>query len=199
MTKSNILLNPFLRQAILYAVQTHELHQKQKRKGKDIPYILHPMTVGLLLAKAGADDEIIAAGILHDVVEDSVDEHKVTVAMIRERFGERVAQMVHDVSEEDKSLTWSERKRAALEHIAHMNEASLWIKSADTISNTSELVDDIAKDGDVVFERFNASKQEILLNTVAVIKALIARWADYGENPLTADLYTLQKTLEDKS
>ena len=46
-------------------------HRDQFRKGTDIPYITHPLTVGIMLAKAGCSDEVIAAGILHDTVEDT--------------------------------------------------------------------------------------------------------------------------------
>jgi (p)ppGpp synthase/HD superfamily hydrolase len=67
-----------LQKAVRFAIKTHEIHQKQKRKGKDIAYITHPLTVGMLLAKAGMRVEVIMAGILHDTIEDSVDEKKVT-------------------------------------------------------------------------------------------------------------------------
>ena len=65
-----------IKDAIKFSIKTHEVYQKQKRKGKDIPYITHPLTVGLILARAGAWPHIIAGGILHDTIEDSVPEHK---------------------------------------------------------------------------------------------------------------------------
>src|SRR3989344_98403 len=77
------MLDPFIRDALRFALETHEIHQKQKRKGKDVPYITHPLTVGLILARAGAWPHIIAGGILHDTIEDSVPEHKVTYEILR--------------------------------------------------------------------------------------------------------------------
>jgi (p)ppGpp synthase/HD superfamily hydrolase len=62
-------------------------HQNQVRKGTDIPYITHPIAVGIILAKAGCPDEIVVAGILHDTVEDT----KVTLDNVREKFGENRA------------------------------------------------------------------------------------------------------------
>ena len=47
--------------AIRFSIKTHEIYQKQKRKGKDIPYITHPLTVGLILARAGADEDVVVA------------------------------------------------------------------------------------------------------------------------------------------
>ncbi len=63
-----------IQHAIRFAIKTHEGYQKQKRKGKDVPYITHPLTVGLILAKAGANEDVIIAGILHDTIEDSIEE-----------------------------------------------------------------------------------------------------------------------------
>lgn len=189
------VLNAFVRDAVSLAIQTHEIDQKQKRKGKDIPYIVHPLTVGLILAKAGAGDHIIAAGILHDTIEDSVPEKKVTRQMLAERFSPSVADIVDDVTEKNKALSWKNRKLEALKHIKTMDGPSLWVKTADTISNVSELVEDYSKDGDRVFERFNASKSDIITNYRAVIDALINRWGTLSENDMRLDLRTLADDL----
>src|SRR3989344_4185993 len=133
--RDNSILNAFKREAVNFAIETHELNQKQKRKGKDIPYITHPLTVGLILASAGASEDVIIAGILHDTVEDSSPEKSVSKEMIAERFGESVAALVMSVTEEDQSRPWEVRKNDALEHIAHFSHGSLLVKSADTISN----------------------------------------------------------------
>jgi len=81
-----------IQDAIYFSVKTHEVYQKQKRKGKDIPYITHPLVVGLILAKAGASEDVMVAGILHDTIEDSIDEKKVDKEMLSERFGDAVAE-----------------------------------------------------------------------------------------------------------
>src|SRR3989344_784375 len=80
--------------AITFAIKVHEIDRKQKRKGKDIPYITHPLTVGLILARAGASEDVVVAGILHDAIEDSIREKKVSREMIAGLFGENVAELV---------------------------------------------------------------------------------------------------------
>jgi len=65
-------------------------HQNQVRKGTDIPYITHPLAVGIILSKAGCSDEVIIAGILHDTVEDT----PVTLDYIRDTFGKKVFELV---------------------------------------------------------------------------------------------------------
>jgi (p)ppGpp synthase/HD superfamily hydrolase len=176
--------------AIRFAIKTHEVYQKQKRKGKDIAYVVHPMTAGMILAAAGAPEDVVIAGILHDTIEDSIEEKKVTYAMIAERFGDTVADLVLSVTEVDRSLLWEERKRIALEKIADLSYDSLLIKSADVISNMAETLDDHAQHGDDAFSYFNAPKEKMLTNQLSVITAIIDRWED---NPLIDDLRFIEE------
>ncbi len=127
-----------IQKAIRFAIKTHEGFQKQKRRGKDIPYIVHPLTAGLILSLAGGSEDLIIAGILHDTIEDSVVEKKVTKELLTEKFNDNVAQLVDSVTEQDKSLPWEERKNAATEHIRTFSNDSVLLKSADVIANTSE-------------------------------------------------------------
>ncbi|MFA6130855.1 MAG: HD domain-containing protein [Patescibacteria group bacterium] len=195
--RDHCVLSDFVRRAIEFAIQVHEIDQKQKRKGKNIPYIVHPLTVGLILAKAGAPDHVIVAGILHDVVEDSIPEKKVTLELVREQFGPSVADMVRDVTEEDKSLSWQERKLQARKHIATMELPSLWVKTGDVVSNLSEILSDYKKDGDVMFQRFNAPKEAVIENYRALLDSMLLRWGEDSENPLVMDLRTLASNLAD--
>ena len=199
--RDNIVFDDFIRKALRFSIKTHEVYQKQKRKGKDIAYITHPLTVGLILSKAGAPDHIIAAGILHDTIEDSIPEKKVTYEMISERFGPAVADIVLDMTEKNKELPWKERKAEALKHIKTMASPSLWVKTADVISNVSELIDDYNRDKDEVFKRFNASKEDSLANHKAVLKAIIERWQSpphgLSENSFVGDLKTLTYDIND--
>lgn len=177
-----------IQKAIKFATKTHEIYQKQKRKGKDISYITHPLAVGLLLSCVNAGDDVVCAGILHDTIEDSILEKKVTFEMLQERFGREVAQMVLDVTETDKTLPWEERKEKAIEHIKECSHNSLLVKSADVINNLSELINDYDKEGDQVFLRFNAPKDKIIKNYLKIITAIIESWE---ENPFAQELQYL--------
>jgi predicted Zn-ribbon and HTH transcriptional regulator len=179
--------------AIRFSIQTHEVYQKQKRKGKDIPYITHPLTVGLILSRAGADEDTVVAGILHDTIEDSIPEKKVSREMFVERFGEKVADIVESVSEPNKKLSWEKRKQEALERIRSFSHQSLLVKSADIISNASELVEDYKQEGDVVFSRFNAPKKKLLQHYLHAITAVIEQWS---ESPLVEDLQSVARELQ---
>jgi (p)ppGpp synthase/HD superfamily hydrolase len=182
-----------IKKAIKFAIKTHEVYQKQKRKGKGTAYISHPLTVGMVLAIAGAGEDVVTAGILHDTIEDSVAEKKVTEKMLIDRFGEEVSNLVLSVTEKDKKLSWDERKKEALLHIEKFSHDSLLLKSADILSNVTELVDDYVRGGDIVFSRFNASKEKIIDNQLKVITAILDAWK---ENPLADDLTELKKDLQ---
>lgn len=184
-----------IQRAIKFAIKTHDVYQKQTRKGKDIAYITHPLTVGIILATVGAKEDVIAAGILHDTIEDSVAEKKVTAEMLAERFGEHVAQLVLSVTEKDRTLSWDERKQEALEHIENFSPDSLLIKSADVTSNVSELLDDYARYGEEVFERFSVPKEKTISHQLKTIQAILKKWP---ENPLAEDLENLASQLATK-
>jgi (p)ppGpp synthase/HD superfamily hydrolase len=180
-----------IRAAIRFAVQTHELDQKQKRKNKDAAYITHPLTVGLMLARVNADEDTITAGILHDTIEDSLPEKKVTREMIEERFGDNVATLVASVSEQT-GLIWEERKAEALERVAGYSHESLLIKAADLISNGTELVDDYQEFGEQVFGNFDKPKKIRNEHYIHMVDAVIAGWP---ENPLAEDLRSAKEEM----
>lgn len=129
MNKLNNLLH-----AASFAAQKH---QGQKRKGDaGEPYINHPLEVANLLANIGGIDDIdvLMAAVLHDTVEDC----GVTADELRVLFGERVAAMVLEVTD-DKSLDKAERKRLQIVHAPHLSPGAKLIKLADKISNISDV------------------------------------------------------------
>lgn len=188
-----MIYTTLIKKAISFSTQVHEIDQKQKRKGKDIAYIVHPLSVGLILSLAGASEEIIVAGILHDTLEDSITKKKITKKMLAKEFNKEIADLVVSVTEENKQLPWDVRKQEALEHIKSFSHGSLLIKSADILNNASELLEDYEKNGETVFDRFNTQKEKIIKNLIRAINAILTRWK---ENPLAKDLVFLANDLQ---
>lgn len=113
-------------------------HSGQKRKGADgEPYINHPLEVANLLANVGKveDCEVLIAALLHDTVEDT----GTTKEEITERFGENVAKMVLEVTD-DKSLPKAERKQMQIEHAPHLSPGAKLVKLGDKISNITDIM-----------------------------------------------------------
>ncbi len=131
-------------------------HGNQKRKGTDIPYIVHPMEVMQILTENDCDENIIVAGILHDTLEDTETE----IEEIKEKFGNRVAELVACESE-DKSKTWEERKQATIEHLMHCPDDVAVCCLGDKLSNLRSIYYDYLKIGDKVWERFRRGKEKM--------------------------------------
>lgn len=179
--------------AIKFSAKTHNHYQQQLRKGKKIPYITHPLTVGIILSLAKSPEDTIIAGILHDTIEDSVPDYKVTAEMITERFGGNVSDLVLSVTEQNRKLSWEDRRKEALDHISNFSNDSVLIKSADIISNVSEIYDDSCKKSNKTFERFARPKEVILESYKKVADALLQKWPT---SPLSNDLKDILNKIE---
>ena len=125
---------PLILDALAFAAEKHR-HQRRKDVHAS-PYINHPIALARVLAlEAGVHDaEILAAALLHDTVEDT----ETTPAELNERFGARVASIVAEVTD-DKTLPKAERKRAQIEHAAHLSADAKLVKLADKICNLRDI------------------------------------------------------------
>jgi len=151
-----------------------EAHDGQVRRGEDPgPYVVHPLHVAIMLARWGMDDDVIVAGILHDVVEDC-DEW--TVERVDDEFGPHVASIVDELTE-DKSRSWEERKRLGVEHVASMSPQAASVKAADKLHNLRCLWVDLrdAGDSDQVWSRFRGGREGTLRVARGLVEALHRR------------------------
>ena len=111
-------------------------HIGQIRKSdKEKPKIIHPINVANILQEYNFDDNVIAAGYLHDVIEDT----KYTKEDLLKSFGEDVVSLVLGATEEDKSLSWEERKQKTITKVKTLDLRHKAIVCADKISNLEDL------------------------------------------------------------
>ncbi|KKB43819.1 HD domain-containing protein [Bacillus thermotolerans] len=150
-------------------------HQGQVRKDSNIPYVTHPFTVGMMLQKEGSTEEVIAAGILHDTLEDT----EATYEELTKEFGKRVADIVQAVSEKDKSLPWEERKQATIEALPFMTEEALQVIVCDKLHNIRSIRQSAEEAGVNVWERFNRGKKQQHWYYSEVLKKLAPRKAEF--------------------
>ncbi len=137
--------------AILFAA---EAHSGQYRKGTQIPFILHPLSVARILIELRAEENLIVAAVLHDTVEDT----DVTLADIQQRFGDRVAEYVAAVSESDRTQPWEVRKKQLLASLETASEAVLMLDCADKLDNIRSIRHDLEREGEAVWDRFNKGR-----------------------------------------
>lgn len=129
-------------------------HDGMLRKGTNVPYIVHPAEVAAIASTLTDDPEILAAAVLHDVVEDC----GVGRAELEKRFGARVAELVLSETQEhcgDPRMTWEARKRGAIEQIARGGRATKIIALSDKLSNMRAIHRDFERDGESMFARFH--------------------------------------------
>lgn len=147
-------------EAIIYATI---MHQGKVRKFGGRPYIFHPLEVAQILSTMTDDEEVITAGILHDIVEDTDG----TLGEIEKRFGKRVADIVATDSEnkyfgEAKSATWKRRKEETLEDLKNSTDIGvkmLWL--ADKLANIRSLAGMYSELGDEMWEKFNQNDPDM--------------------------------------
>ena len=142
-----------LDRAIVFAVRAHA---GIERRGKGFPYIVHPMEAVEIVATITPDQELLAAAVLHDTVEDT----DVTIEQIRAEFGDRVAALVASESEDkdcgvSKEESWHARKQAAIDRLASASLDSKIVALGDKLSNMRALARDYAVQGDKLWNLFN--------------------------------------------
>jgi (p)ppGpp synthase/HD superfamily hydrolase len=124
-------------QAVAYA---ERVHSEQRRQVDGAPFMSHPLEVVALLYYAGAPDDVIAAGALHDTIEKTATR----VSDLQSHFGQHVAELVQAVSDDQDIADYHERKAAAREQAATAGDEALMIFAADKISKVRELNMEVA-------------------------------------------------------
>ena len=142
-----------LDRAIVFAVKAHA---GTERRGKGFPYIVHPLEAVEIVSTMTADQELLAAAALHDTVEDT----DVTVEQLCAEFGDRIAALVADesdempagVSEED---SWHSRKQAAIDRLSRASREAKMVALGDKLSNMRAIARDYAVQGDAFWNLFH--------------------------------------------
>jgi (p)ppGpp synthase/HD superfamily hydrolase len=129
-TPPHSVTRPLVGEAYAFAA---DAHRAQRRKD-GAAFIAHPVRVARLLAARGYGDDVIAAALLHDVIEDT----PVTLAQLHERFGPAIAALVDYVTE-DVRLPVHERRRAYRERVRRGPRAARDICAADKLCNAADL------------------------------------------------------------
>lgn len=139
---------------------TVQLHSRQRRKTRPVPYLSHLLAVAALVIEAGGDEDDLIAALLHDAVEDQGGAP--TLETIRNQFGARVAEIVTGCTETDlfPKPPWRERKETYLRHMEEASPPVLRIALADKLHNARDLLGSVKTEGTGVLTRFNSEPKE---------------------------------------
>jgi myo-inositol-1(or 4)-monophosphatase len=141
-------------EAIAFAVKAHD---GMRRKKSEVPYILHPMEAAVIVGTMTEDQNLIAAAVLHDVVEDG----GVAIQEIEERVGKRVRELVSSETEDKRAdlppaETWRIRKEESLQVLKNTEDiAVLMVWLGDKLANMRSLYRIFKAEGVQMWQEFN--------------------------------------------
>jgi (p)ppGpp synthase/HD superfamily hydrolase len=155
--------SPLTRDALDFADRRHA---GQTRDIDDLPFVTHPLEVACLLHEAGYQDEVVAAGVLHDVLEDTDAER----SDLESRFGRRVAELVEAVTDDPTIEDDAERRAALRRQVADAGECAAVVFAADKVSKAREMRVRVSRGR---FERADAGKLEHYEASLEMLSDLI--------------------------
>jgi GTP pyrophosphokinase len=184
------LLSERFDRAVLMA---HRLHGTQKRKGCEVPYVAHLLSVAGIVLEAGGDENAAIAALLHDAVEDQGGQ--ATLTLIRREFGDEVAEIVMGCSDADTipKPPWPERKKRYIEHVRHASPEVRLVSSADKLHNARAILGDYRELGEKLWSRFQGGKD----GTLWYYRALIEAFREAGTHPVVEELARTVAQLEE--
>ena len=176
-----------IEKAVAFATRTHA---GSVRKGKDKLYILHPLEAMTIVMRYTDDEDVLAAAVLHDTVEDT----SVTVERLEKAFGPRVAGLVAPVSEDKRKdcaaeTTWLERKMETISHLKEASRDTKLICLGDKLSNLREMEEDYAEIDDELWERFNQKDKDMHAWYYREIYKILKEEFDESISPIELDEY----------
>jgi (p)ppGpp synthase/HD superfamily hydrolase len=136
-----------VRTALAVAREAHAGQIRNASGGR--PYIDHPVAVAETLAAETADEEVLAAALLHDVVEDT----QLEVEDLRGLCGSRVAEIVAALTDDSSIQPWAERKLEHRRRVARSGDEALAIYAADKLTNVRMLREAAASEGEAAVEK----------------------------------------------
>ena len=150
-------------------------HHGQTRKNDDTPYAMHPISVAIILAKHGFPDAVIAAGLAHDVLEDT----DFPPEELKRAIGDVAFEIVTHVTNAP-DLPWEEQRTDYVERVRVAPPEAKAVSVADKIANMENLLFAYAQQGPALWEKFTRGKDKKLWFEESMLTMLRETW----EHPL---------------
>lgn len=182
-------LGPKFSEAFQLALQ---LHERQRRKGTEIPYISHLMAVASIALENGATEDQAIAALLHDGPEDQGGQAVLTE--IERRFGPEVARIVLGCTDNltPEKQDWRPRKEAHITHLLMAPDDVRLVTAADKLHNARSLLVDFRRDGDATWQRFAGKKT----GTLWYYRTLTNLFLELGPDRIAHELHLVVSELE---
>ena len=162
-------------------------HGGQTRKESGVPYITHPRAVAQMLKDHGFSDAVVAAALVHDVVEDT----SLTLDDVRRELGDEVADLVQVVTYDD-SLSWEDKREKYIEAVRQAPEGAKAISVADKIHNARSFMAGYEAQGKDMWKNFNRSRDKKVWFEEAMLTMLRETW----QHPLVEEYAALVEKMK---
>jgi (p)ppGpp synthase/HD superfamily hydrolase len=175
--------------ALIYATQ---LHRDQTRKGSEVPYITHLLTVAAIVGENNGTENEVVAALLHDAPEDRGGKDR--LEDIRVRYGDEVAEIVDGCTDtyEDPKPEWRPRKEAYVAHVAEAPPSLRLVSAADKLHNARSILADLRAVGNELWDRFTGGRE----GTLWYYRALVEAYAGVDSNPIVKELDRVVREIE---
>ncbi|MGB6297908.1 MAG: HD domain-containing protein, partial [Rivularia sp. (in: cyanobacteria)] len=173
-TQKQFLTNRF-EQALVYASR---LHRKQIRKGSNIPYISHLLSVTALVLEDGGDEDEAIAALLHDAVEDQGGQP--TREVIFDMFGAKVVEIIDGCSDADTipKPPWQERKQQYIDNLRGASASIRKVSLADKLHNARSILRDLSQEGEETWGKFKGGREGTLWYYQTLLQLFLETDAD---------------------
>jgi (p)ppGpp synthase/HD superfamily hydrolase len=146
-------------------------HQGQTRKEGPFPYIEHPVITALILMRYGFSDAVVAAALVHDVLEDT----NYRESDMREALGDVVMSIIASVTNDD-TLDWEAKKKKYIETVRTGSPEAKAVATADKIANARSLLIAYVTQGSEIWEHFTTGREKKLWFENAMLAMLRETW-----------------------
>ena len=149
-------------------------HRGQVRRNDDIEFAYHPITVGMMLQAHGCKEEIVISGLLHDIIEDTTYDYE----YLKENYGNRIADNVLMLSEDNSITNFKERKEAFLNKIKYASDDLILIELFDKLHNLESDYDTYQKVGMDMYKKSTSTYEDIKWFYLEMLKLFTSRIKD---------------------
>jgi len=163
-----------------------EAHKGQTRKVTDLPFIVHPFSVAMILQVYGYPEDMILAGLLHDAIEDS----DINISVITAKYGKNVSDLVDKVTNHTskKGKTWREYKQIRINNVRTLDIKPKLIIAADKLDEIRSLTADHKVYKDDLWKTLKLEKEDKRWYMIEISKALCSNRSDFKEHKLLRHL-----------
>jgi (p)ppGpp synthase/HD superfamily hydrolase len=165
-------------------VLAHRLHRTQLRKGTQVPYLAHLLSVAALVLEEGGDEDEAIAALLHDAIEDQGGQS--TRDLILAKFGKRVCDIVEGCTESrpEPLSSWQDRKVLHLAKLVDETTSVRMVTLADKLHNVRSTLMDYNRFGSSLWNRFGGGRS----GTIWYYRAVASSLRSPQQTPILTEL-----------